>query len=246
MRGGAVIEAPTPESPAPPREPEGPDPTATSLPARAWYAGWRLGFRTAGRLLYGCRTLHVDRVPATGAVILAATHVSFLDPVLAGMGLPRPAWYLARRSLFRSRLFAAMLRSWHAIPVDRAGESRDADLPGGGGFATVVRLLRAGAAVVVFPEATRSATGEPGPVGRGLEVLARRAGGPVIPVAILGAHEVWPRSRRFPRPFGRIRVAYGEPIPAPGPDAIGLPLAEAVRAAWAELRARHGPANREP
>ncbi len=218
---------------------EGGDPTAASLPARAWYAASRLAFHALGRLLYGYRTHDLERVPAAGAVILAATHVSFLDPALAAMALPRPAWYLGRRSLFRRRLLATLFRSWNALPVDRPGEARDETLPGGGGFGAVARLLRAGAAVVVFPEATRSATGEPGLVGRGLEVLARRTGAPVVPVAILGAHDVWPRDRRLPRLFGKIRVAYGEPIPAPVRDGTSPALGEAVQAAWADLRARH-------
>ena len=67
------------------------------------------------------RFLHADRVPASGPVILASNHASFLDPPLIGAGFNRMVNYLARDTLFHVPIFASMLRSWKVVPVDRAG-----------------------------------------------------------------------------------------------------------------------------
>ena len=77
----------------------------------------------------------------------------------------------------------------------------------------VIARLKAGAAVVVFPEGTRTATGRLGEIRPGFAVLAKRAGVPILPVAIVGAFACWPRTRLLPRP-GRIRLEYGRVVTA--------------------------------
>ena len=66
--------------------------------------------------------------------------------------------------------------------------------------------------VLIFPEGTRTRDGEIAPFRPGFTALAVRSGAAILPVAIEGAFQVWPRWRKVPRP-GRIRVHYGEPIP---------------------------------
>lgn len=67
---------------------------------------------------------HVERIPWDKPVILAANHPSaFLEPCLLACWLPKPLYFLARGNLFDHPLFAAMLRSWHIVPVYRAEES---------------------------------------------------------------------------------------------------------------------------
>ena len=77
----------------------------------------------------------------------------------------------------------------------------------------VIGRLRAGSAVVIFPEGTRTATGMLGEIKSGFALLAKKAEVPIVPVAIVGAYECWPRTRRMPRP-GRIRLEFGRVIPA--------------------------------
>ena len=67
--------------------------------------------------------------------------------------------------------------------------------------------------MVIFPEGTRTATGRLGEIKGGFTLLAKKAGVPIVPVAIVGAHECWPRSRFLPQP-GRIRLEFGRVIPA--------------------------------
>jgi 1-acyl-sn-glycerol-3-phosphate acyltransferase len=149
----------------------------------------------------------VENVPAHGGALLAANHASFLDPPLVGIGVPRQLHYMARKSLFRIPLFGGAIRAVKAVPVKRGA----ADL---GSIRACIRVLRSGGALVVFPEGTRTYDGAMQPFKAGFAMMAARAGVPIVPVAIRGSYEVWPRGRALPRP-GHLRVAYGAPIDPP-------------------------------
>lgn len=158
-------------------------------------------------LLFRIRAIGRRNVPREGGVIIACSHQSYLDPPLVGLLLPRQIHYLARASLFTGpRAFAWLMRSLNAIPVRREGGDRQS-------YRESVRRLRAGEAVLMFPEGTRTPDGEIGPLRPGVWNLARRAGVPVVPAVIDGAFEAWPRNRLLPRP-APIRVLFGRPIPA--------------------------------
>lgn len=137
---------------------------------------------------------------------------------------------MARKTLFRNPIFGAMISGLGAVQLDR-----DATTPAG--LREVVELLKAGAALVFFPEGTRSRDGEIARLRPGVALLARRSGVPVVPVAVEGTFRCWPRSRRFPRP-GRIRVVYGEPVTYDG-DRAGIlaDLETRLRALQQEARA---------
>jgi 1-acyl-sn-glycerol-3-phosphate acyltransferase len=92
------------------------------------------------------------------------------------------------------------------VPIDREASAVTA-------MKLVIQRLKRGAAVIIFPEGTRTRDGRLGDFKSGFALIAKRAGVPVVPVAIVGAYECWPRTRRFPRP-GRIRVEFGEILTA--------------------------------
>lgn len=146
----------------------------------------------------------VENVPAEGPVILACTHQSHLDPVMARAPLSRPVGYVARSTLFRNRLFAGLIRKLGAISFDRESSSL-AELKG------VIDCLTGGAALVFFPEGTRSLDGSLGRLRPGIALLAKRSGAPVVPIAVEGTFQCWPRNRKLFRP-GRVRVVYGESV----------------------------------
>ncbi len=75
----------------------------------------------------------------------------------------------------------------------------------------ILETLDRGEAVIVFPEGTRTKDGEIGRLKAGIGLLAKRAGAPVVPAAVDGAFQCWPRHRKIFRP-GRIRIQYGEPV----------------------------------
>ena len=163
-----------------------------------------LMFRTVYRAYFRRQIFHPERVPATGSLILAANHASFIDPPLVGSSITRPISYLARESLFRYPGIGALLRSWSAVPVDRDGRN-----PRGMKF--VIDRIKAGAGVVLFPEGTRTADGEllPGKSGIGLVVIKTDA--PVVPVRVFGTFEAFGRNSKYPKPHP-IAVKYDFPM----------------------------------
>lgn len=156
--------------------------------------------------LFGIRARFAEPVPPDGGLIVLSTHQSLLDPVLLGVACTRRLSSLARHSLFRLQPLGWLITQLDAVPIDRAA-------PGVAALKGIIARLKAGAAVVIFPEGTRTTTGRPAPLKNGFVTLARRSGAPILPVAIVGAWECWPRTRWIPRP-GRLRLEFGRVISA--------------------------------
>ncbi len=142
-------------------------------------------------------------IPAAGGVLLVCNHVSFLDVFFVGIPLRRPLNYVARSTLFLPVL-GMLIRSVGGFPIQREGI-------GASGMKETLKRLKAGGIVTLFPEGTRSPDGELGPLKPGIAVLAARVGVPVVPAAVAGLHESWPRSRPVPVPHP-VRIHYGPPI----------------------------------
>lgn len=148
------------------------------------------------RTAFRYRAIGTERVPHTGGLIIAANHVSNLDPPLVGISLRRPISYMAKKELFTLPVLGPLLRHLNAFPVDRQA----------GGTAALrasLRMLKEGHAIVVFPEGGRNVHGDKAMKG-GAAFLAAASGMPVVPAAIVG-------TRRL-RPFAPIRVVFGEPF----------------------------------
>jgi len=171
-----------------------------------WYRLWQQVARILFVLVFGLRVHHRRRFPRTGGVLVVANHQSYLDPILAAVGMPRPFHPMARNSLFRFAPFVWLIRSLNAFPVRRG----TADLAA---VKEALRRLKAGGVVLVFPEGTRTRDGSIGPMHGGPAAIAARAGVPIVPMVIDGAFEAWPRTRRLPRPHW-IRVACGRAVSA--------------------------------
>ena len=170
-----------------------------------WYFALQVVSRIMFPVLFRLRVFGRSNVPVSGPVLLASNHQSFLDPPLIGIAVDRPVHYMARKSLFAvSVLFTRLIRSLNAFPVERGGGDVS-------GVRAAMRRLRAGAAVLVFPEATRTTTGEIGELKDGLFRVAARTGAAVVPTVIDGAFEAWPRWKRVGSP-GVVWVAFGEPL----------------------------------
>jgi 1-acyl-sn-glycerol-3-phosphate acyltransferase len=171
----------------------------------------------------------VERVPLSGGVILASNHQSFFDPIMATLPVPREACYLGRDSLFSHPVLAAVIRMYNCIPVKRASADVRA-------LKSVMNKLDEGYMVTLFPEGTRTPDGRVHDCQPGVVLIARRTGAPIVPVAVEGAFEVWPRQRKFPHPRP-VWVQYGDPIP---PAAFeNLSNDEAARDLTRRLRSLH-------
>ena len=137
-----------------------------------------------------------ERVPRSGGLIVAANHISNLDPPILGVASPRPLSYMAKKELFALPVLKQLLPRLNAFPVDRAA----------GGTAAIrasLRMLKEGRCVGIFPEGGRNVTGT-NEEKAGAAFLAAASGVPVVPAAIVG-------TRRL-RPFGRVTVVFGDPL----------------------------------
>ncbi len=182
-----------------------------SIPSTIWYHAVRYFCAILATVLTRWRATGQGNVPVVGGALLVANHVSFLDVVFLGIPLRRPLNYMARSTLFVP-LLGPFIRSVGAFPIQREGM-------GASGMKETLRRLRAGGIVTLFPEGTRSADGRLGMLKPGIAALVARVGVPVVPAAVAGMFEIWPRSRVFPVPHP-IRIHYGRPI-YPG-DLAGL------------------------
>jgi len=182
---------------------------AINFPRRVlWWRGAQVSCHTALTLLYGLRVWGYRRIPCRGPVLFVSNHQSHLDPAILGVGChPRRFYALARTGLFQNPAFAWLIRSMNAIPVQR----NEADL---GAMRACIEVLQAGHPLLIFPEGTRTPDGTVQPFEPGLRLLIKRTKPPIVPVAIEGAHDVWPRNRTLPRLSGQIGVLFGQPMPA--------------------------------
>lgn len=167
-------------------------------PASLLYRIIRPVARALFRVLVGWQVEGLHRVPLEGAVILVANHVSWLDPPLLGMLLPRPVYFMAKRELFRPRWFAFLLRLVGAYPVQRGAADRAA-------IRRSLSLLAQGHMVSVFPEGHRSSTGKLGPLQGGAALLAQYSGAWILPMGISPRYGLLrPVKLRIGQPF-RVR-----------------------------------------
>jgi len=169
----------------------------------SYFIGWCC-FRFIYRFYFHSRFLNPERVPLSGPAILAANHMSYLDPPLVGSGLPRDINYLARESLFRYPGMGWLLRSWNSVPVDRDGG-------GAAGLRAILDRLLAGGAIILFPEGTRSPDGKLRPARSGIGLTVIKSSAPVVPVRVFGTFEAFGRNMKFPFPRS-VAVKFGEPI----------------------------------
>ena len=135
--------------------------------------------------------------------IIAANHTSFLDPPVLGGRIRRPIGFLARETLFSLPILGHLIKWLGALPI--AGDSEFKSLR------VVIRALKAGKSVVIFPEGTRTSFEENLEPQAGVAFLAYAAKVPVIPCYIEGTDKVWPRNKNTFWPK-KIRVFIGKQV----------------------------------
>jgi 1-acyl-sn-glycerol-3-phosphate acyltransferase len=162
---------------------------------KRFYFGTRGGLFTVGE----------QNMPSSGGVILAPNHVSHLDPPAACCALRRPVHCMAKEELFKYWWSNWLLRALAAFPVKRGEGDTEA-------IRKAIELVEKGNVVLLFPEGTRSDGETMLPFNRGVAMLAKKTGAPVVPVAITGTEKVMPsRGVRKPQK-ARMTVAAGTPF----------------------------------
>ncbi|MFS0687923.1 lysophospholipid acyltransferase family protein [Sporosarcina sp. 179-K 8C2 HS] len=145
--------------------------------------------------LYRVKVIGAANFPSEGGVLLCTNHIDNLDPPVVGMTCPRTVHFMAKEELFNVPILKTILPKVNAFPVKRGMSDREA-------FRKALKLLRGGEVVGMFPEGTRSKTGELGKGLAGAGFFALKGDADVMPCAIIGPY----------KPFRTLRVVYGKPI----------------------------------
>ncbi len=138
-------------------------------------------------------------------MVVVSNHQSHFDPPLLGAALRRQLNYLARKSLFKFSPLAWLIDLLDAIPLEIDGIGFE-------GIKECLKRLRGGEMVLIFPEGARCWDGKIAEFKPGSLTLAQRSKTAILPMAIDGCFEAWPRTNRMPWLWGRISVNVGEPI----------------------------------
>lgn len=165
------------------------------------------------------RVSGLHNIPRHQGVIIAANHASEFDPIFVGCGMHRRIFFMAKMELFRNPVIGWFLRQLGAFPVRRGGADRQA-------IKQALGHLQEGRVLGIFPEGTRSRSGELQAPHTGVALLAIKAGVPVVPVAITG-NEHLTVSKVFSRRKQRVEVRYGAPLD-PADFTAGLSEKEAL------------------
>ena len=181
---------------------------------------------------FGLEVKGIEKLPAGGPYIICPNHQSFIDPLVLVSTLPydvfRNTFYVGTSEIFGNGILRTIARSFRLIPVDPDANLVPAMRAGAYG-------LRRGKILVLYPEGERSIDGTPKTFKKGAAILATHLHVPIVPVAMDGFFEAWPRGKKFQK-FTPLKITIGDPI---FPPAVGI---EANEAAYdklnAELKAR--------
>ena len=149
----------------------------------------------------------LENIPKEGALLIASNHLSNADPPAIGSfaGLVRDSRFVAKKELFDIPVCGWFFRHCNYIPVDRARQIGDF-----GALKEVVHALENNESVIMFPEGTRSKTGQPQKPKSGIGFLVYKTGAPVLPVKIEGTFG-WPWVRKIRVKFGTVMHLQKDP-----------------------------------
>lgn len=168
----------------------------------SYWIGYTL-FAAVARAFFSYRVKDREKLIEDGPVLMVANHQSFLDPPFLGGIHEESIYFLARKTLFKG-IFNTIYKSWQAIPIDQ-------DNPDMASLKKVIALLKQGEKVLIFPEGSRSEDGGILPAMPGVGLIISKAGVPVQPMRIFGAHEALPVGCRFPR-MRPVSATVGDPV----------------------------------
>jgi 1-acyl-sn-glycerol-3-phosphate acyltransferase len=156
---------------------------------------------TLCRLLWRVRWINTEHITASGGLIIASNHQTYIDPFWISCPVKRPVRYLAWDEAFSWPIVGWWLRMLGAWPLQLEGSDPKP-------IRRSLQWVHEGGAVVIFPEGGRgNADGSMRKFKPGAVRMAIEAGVPILPVTIRGGHRVWPTGFRFPR-LGRVEVIY--------------------------------------
>jgi long-chain acyl-CoA synthetase len=182
----------------------------------------------------------LEKLPPRGPFLLCSNHQSYLDPAIMCGLLPwtlfRSVFSLGTSEIFGSGFMRKLARQLRVVVLDPDANLVPAMRAGAFG-------LRRGRVLMIYPEGERTIDGKPKTFKKGAAILSIHLQAPIVPVAIEGFFDAWPRGKRFQR-FAPLKVTFGDPIHPPAEseaseEAYGNLTAELksrVAGMWEELR----------
>lgn len=146
------------------------------------------------RFLFPIQVSGRENVPEDGALIVYGNHISLRDPIAVAIGFKRPIHFMAKKELFKGKLFTRMFHALGAFPVDRGGADMDA-------IRSSLTVLKSREVLGIFPQGTRDLSGGRIKMENGVSLIALKSGATLVPVYIDGY-----------RLFRKNRLIIGAPI----------------------------------
>ena len=164
-----------------------------------WYRSFRILFILFYKFFFKLEVEGLDNIPRKTNFIIISNHTSWMDPVVLGVALPCRIYYIAMKALYRISWLKWYLKLMRALPTGTSSKQ-------------AITLLNTNKNIGLFPEGALSSDGSLKHFRKGAALLAIKTGRPILPCAILGTFESFPRSARLPRLFTHITVKVGKPI----------------------------------
>jgi 1-acyl-sn-glycerol-3-phosphate acyltransferase len=191
---------------------------------------WLMRAMTRTYLIGLVRVIGAENVPRKGPLIICPSHSGTLDPPMVPAFTPRSdAWSMAKSEYFKGGIIEFLFRQYHAFPVvrhtaDRVALKRSFD------------LLKAGQALIIYPEGTRVESGVLASPEPGAGFIAQKAGCAVVPVGLSGTRECLPKGARWPRRVP-VSITFGKPfmVASKRPDGTKITHQEAADAIMVEI-----------
>jgi len=191
---------------------------------------WLMRAITSTYLIGSFRVVGAENVPRTGPLIVCPSHSGTLDPPLVPAFAPRSdSWSMAKSEYFKGGIVEVLFRWYHAFPVVRHTADRSA-------LKRSFDLLKAGHALIIYPEGTRVESGVLANPEPGAGFIAQKAGCLVVPVGLSGTRECLPKGAHWPRRVP-VTVTFGKPflVASKRPDGTRVSHQEAADAIMVEI-----------
>ena len=173
-----------------------------------WFMVFQL-MQVVARDLFRLRVQGLENLPRTGPFILSSNHQSYIDPFVLASVLPeeifRRAFAVGTSEIFGEGLMRHLARWLRVVVVDPDANLVPAMRAGAFG-------LQRGRVLLLYPEGERSIDGTPKTFKKGAAILSIHMQAPIVPVAIDGFYDAWPRGRQFFQKLAPLKIRFGKPI----------------------------------
>ncbi len=136
-------------------------------------------------IILGFKVEGLEHLPADGAVIVAANHVSNWDPIMVALAINRPVHFMGKAELFNHKILGKLLKTFNAFQVKRGSADRQA-------IKHALKILEEGKVLGIFPEGTRNKTGQEIKAQTGIAFIALKSRTSILPVACIGTDRIFP------------------------------------------------------